>query len=162
MSCECLENIDEWQNYDYCLMLYCLLLPPASLASQNSARRLFKTRATVNGNILLIKGVQTELTKDKDGSSASFVNQAKEIAKPLRNAVIIGLVRRRQVTRQACMDLLRMHIKQNVWQVGNSYFRQKTGIPQGSKISSLLCSFFYAALEREHLSWASKPGSVRL
>jgi len=35
-------------NYDYLLMLYSLLLPPASKASQGSARRLFKTRAVLD------------------------------------------------------------------------------------------------------------------
>lgn len=37
------------QDHDYCLMLYCLLLPPASKASQGSSRRLFKQRALLDG-----------------------------------------------------------------------------------------------------------------
>ncbi|KAK8849571.1 hypothetical protein IAR55_004906 [Kwoniella newhampshirensis] len=130
------------KNHDYCLMMYCLLLPPASKASQGSARRLYKTRAIVDNHI-----------------SASFGDHAEEIAAPLRNAVIVDLVRRRQVTREACMDLLRTHIKNNVWQVGKKYFRQKTGIPQGSKISSLLCSIFYAYMENEFLAWTRRDGS---
>jgi telomerase reverse transcriptase len=84
-----------------------------------------------------------------------FGEHAKTIATPLRNAVIIDLVRRRPITREACMDLLRTHIKENVWQVGNRLFRQREGIPQGS------CSFFYSHLEREHLGWINQPGSVR-
>jgi telomerase reverse transcriptase len=90
-----------------------------------------------------------------------FGEHAKTIATPLQNAVIVDLVRRRPITREACMDLLRTHIKENVWQVGSRLFRQKEGIPQGSKISSLLCSFFYSHLEREHLGWINQPGSVR-
>jgi len=39
----------EKKDHDYCLMLYCLLLPPASKASQGSARRLFKQRAVLDG-----------------------------------------------------------------------------------------------------------------
>ena len=135
------------KNHDYCLMLYALLLPPASKASQGSSRRLFKTRALV----------------DDSASNAAFGGQAKDIAKSLRNAVIVDLVRRRQVSRKACMDLLRTHIKSNMWQIERRVFRQRTGIPQGSKISSLLCSFFYAAMEREHLRWIGKtPGSKLL
>jgi len=59
------------------------------------------------------------------------------------------------------MNLLRIHIKENIWQVGDGLFRQKSGIPQGSRISSLLCSFFYAYMEREHLPWLGRPGTVR-
>ena len=44
------DKTDLNQNHDYCLMLYCLLLPPASQASQASAtRRIFKTRAVLDG-----------------------------------------------------------------------------------------------------------------
>lgn len=57
------------------------------------------------------------------------------------------------------MSLLRRHITDNVWQLGTEYHRQRTGIPQGSKISSLLCSFFYAAMENQHLAWTRQPGS---
>lgn len=39
------------QDHDYCLMLYCLLLPPASKVSQGSARRLFKQRAILDGQL---------------------------------------------------------------------------------------------------------------
>nr|XP_031859765.1 uncharacterized protein CI109_004837 [Kwoniella shandongensis]KAA5526837.1 hypothetical protein CI109_004837 [Kwoniella shandongensis] len=130
------------KNHDYCLMMYCLLLPPASKASQGSARRLYKTRAVVNTH-----------------HPASFPNHATDIAAPLRNAVVVDLVRRRQVSREACMELLRTHIKNNVWQVGRKYFRQQTGIPQGSKISSLLCSIFYAYMENEYLAWTRQNGS---
>ena len=46
------------------------------------------------------------------------------------------------------------------FQIGSKLFRQKEGIPQGSKISSLLCSFCYAALERQYLGFVHQPGSV--
>lgn len=45
-------------------------------------------------------------------------------------------------------------------QIGTRLFRQREGIPQGSKISSMLCSIFYAALERQYLQHLSKPGSA--
>jgi hypothetical protein len=51
--------------------------------------------------------------------------------------------------------------KSGSWcKIGSKLFRQKEGIPQGSKISSLLCSIFYAALEARHLSFVHRPGSV--
>ncbi|WWC95477.1 hypothetical protein V866_002341 [Kwoniella sp. B9012] len=130
------------KNHDYCLMLYCLLLPPASQASQGASRRLFKSRAVVDDHVAL-----------------SFGERAQEIAEPLRNAVIVDLVRRKQITRESCLELLKIHIQNNVWQVGKKLYKQKTGIPQGSKISSLLCSFFYACLENDHLRFTRQEGS---
>jgi hypothetical protein len=34
--------------------------------------------------------------------------------------VLVDLVRRRQITKEACMDLLRVHIKENILQVRRS------------------------------------------
>ncbi|WWC73585.1 uncharacterized protein I206_107557 [Kwoniella pini CBS 10737] len=130
------------KNHDYCVMLYCLLLPPASQASHGASRRLFKSRAVVDDHIV-----------------STFGGHAQEIAKPLRNAVIVDLVRRKQITREACLDLLKIHIQNNVWQIGKQFYRQKVGIPQGSKISSLLCSFFYACMENEFLAFTRQQGS---
>jgi hypothetical protein len=56
-----------------------------------------------------------------DGASIGFDDHALEIAKPLRNAVLVDMVRKRDVTREACLKLLRQHIKENVWQVSYLY-----------------------------------------
>lgn len=53
--------------------------------------------------------------------ASSFGDHAQDIAKPLRNAVLVDLVRRRQVSRESCLQLLRLHIKENTWQVSNSH-----------------------------------------
>ena len=44
--------------------------------------------------------------------------------------------------------------------IGQDYYRQIVGIPQGSVLSALLCSFFYGDLEREHLKFTKDQGSV--
>lgn len=46
-----------------------------------------------------------------------FDDHATQIARPLRNAVLVDMARRRHVTKDACLQLLRKHIKENVWQV---------------------------------------------
>jgi hypothetical protein len=47
-------------------------------------------------------------------------------------------------------------------QIGNDFYRQMVGIPQGSVLSSLLCSFFYGDLENAHFgALRADPGSVR-
>ena len=35
----------------------------------------------------------------------------------MRNAVLVDLMRRKRVGKEKCLELLRAHIKQNVWQV---------------------------------------------
>ncbi len=51
------------------------------------------------------------------------------------------------------VSLVDAHIRQNLIQVGSSYYRQSVGIPQGSMLSSILCSYFYAELEARHLTF---------
>ena len=43
------------------------------------------------------------------------------------------------------------HISNNIVKIDQDYYRQIIGIPQGSVLSSLLCSFFYGDLEKTSL-----------
>lgn len=47
-------------------------------------------------------------------------------------------------------------------QIGKDYFRQKSGIPQGSNLSTHLCSFFYAHMEKKHLGFTKSPDCVSI
>lgn len=58
------------------------------------------------------------------------------------------------------LALTHEHIKRNLVRIGKKYYRQKTGIPQGSVLSSTLCNYFYAELERTHLAFLSDEGSL--
>lgn len=60
------------------------------------------------------------------------------------------------------LDLLDEHVRKNLVQMGKTYLRQQSGIPQGSVISNLLCNFFYAQLEHEKLDFLQSPDSVLL
>ncbi|CAA2973214.1 telomerase reverse transcriptase isoform X1 [Olea europaea subsp. europaea] len=44
--------------------------------------------------------------------------------------------------------ILNEHIKRNVLQLDDNFYQQCIGIPQGSVLSSLLCSFYYGHMER--------------
>eukprot|EP01134_Creolimax_fragrantissima_P004343 CFRG4343T1 len=44
--------------------------------------------------------------------------------------------------------LLRQHLRQNLLQVKDQWYQQNVGVPQGSIISSLLCSFYLEDLQR--------------
>jgi telomerase reverse transcriptase len=47
-----------------------------------------------------------------------------------------------------------LHVERNLVKIGKKFYRQKKGIPQGSVLSSILCNFFYAELERDVLGFA--------
>lgn len=74
-------------DFDYILMMFCMILPPASKASQGSARRLFKTRAVVDGKCT------RRMALIADGFQSTFTELAREVARPLRNAILVDLVR---------------------------------------------------------------------
>ncbi|OQO08842.1 hypothetical protein B0A48_05732 [Cryoendolithus antarcticus] len=64
--------------------------------------------------------------------------------------------------RTEIISLLREHIESNVIKLGNRYYRQKEGIPQGSIVSSLLCSYFYGDLEQKCLGFIRSSDSLLL
>jgi telomerase reverse transcriptase len=70
------------------------------------------------------------------------------------NTVFVNTDLQQQETKDDLMRLLREHVERNLVQMGKKFYRQKQGIPQGSVLSSILCNFFYAELERDVLSFA--------
>ena len=60
------------------------------------------------------------------------------------------------------LGLLREHVERNIVKIGKKYFRQKEGIPQGSVVSSLLCNFFYAEMEKEFLGFLNPKETLLL
>lgn len=51
--------------------------------------------------------------------------------------------------------MLRKQVK-----IGSSYYHQSVGIPQGSVLSMILCSFLYGALEKVFEEYSEDIGSV--
>ena len=79
-----------------------------------------------------------------------------------RNTVFVdGIVRQYQST-DKLLALLKQHVQSNIVKIGKKYFRQKAGIPQGSVLSSLLCNYFYAELERDYLTFLDEDESLLL
>lgn len=68
----------------------------------------------------------------------------------------------RSERREALLRLLEEHIESNLIKLGNHYYRQKEGIPQGSIVSSLLCSYFYSEMEREMLGFINDDQTLLL
>ncbi|KXT00977.1 hypothetical protein AC578_8192 [Pseudocercospora eumusae] len=78
-----------------------------------------------------------------------------------RSVYINGLAQKKE-GRDAVLALLREHVEANLIKIGKKFYRQKEGIPQGSILSSLLCSYFYAELEHEILGFVNDGKSVLL
>lgn len=87
------------------------------------------------------------------GEERPFSDAIANHAAGKRGTVFVDGVVQKQETHDKLLSLLGEHIERNLVQIGKKYYRQKTGIPQGSIVSSLLCSFFYAELEREVLGF---------
>ncbi|ODO06884.1 hypothetical protein I350_04244 [Cryptococcus amylolentus CBS 6273] len=135
------------QDHDYCIMMYGALLPPGNENRSKAPRKLYRSKAVADREDML---------------HPTFADHAREIVQSMRNAAMVDLARRRTVKTADVMRLLREHIKENTWQMGRNLYRQKTGIPQGSKVSSVLCAMFYSYLENEHLDWAQQKYSLLL
>lgn len=68
-----------------------------------------------------------------------------------KNAVYVDSVFRKSHSTHDLLALIDSHIQENLVKIGKKYYRQKNGIPQGSVISSVLCNYFYADLEKKVL-----------
>lgn len=95
--------------------------------------------------------------------SFDFRDEVKDdITEGRRRAVYINGLAPKRESRQAIIALLQEHVQSNLIQIGKRLYRQKKGIPQGSIISSLLCSYFYADMEREVLGFVDDGKSILL
>ena len=99
-------------------------------------------------------------------ASANFAQFDKaveeEFAKGKKNTVFVDTVVQTAQKRDNLLDLLEEHVERNVVKIGKKFFKQKAGIPQGSVLSSLMCSFFYAELEKEFFGFLDDNESILL
>ena len=85
-----------------------------------------------------------------------------QLAHSKRNTVFVESVACKSFQTRALMAMMTSHIQDNLVKIGKKYYRQKSGIPQGSVLSSTLCSYFYADLEQTQLSFLQAPDSLLL
>ena len=79
-----------------------------------------------------------------------------------RNTVFVDTLAQREHNSEDLLDMLDEHVRNNLVRIGKKYFRQRNGIPQGSVLSSILCNYFYAELEREVLQRFLSPDDTLL
>ncbi|PBP22858.1 putative telomerase reverse transcriptase protein [Diplocarpon rosae] len=89
-------------------------------------------------------------------SQQTLADQLSAPGNPLaakKNTIFVESIVNQSRDTAEILALLREHITQNLVKIGKKFYRQKSGIPQGSVVSSLLCNYFYADLEKAHLAF---------
>ncbi|XP_049849305.1 uncharacterized protein LOC126318357 [Schistocerca gregaria] len=88
-----------------------------------------------------------------------FPHVASELSKRLRHVIFTDGVKTDTVRRDDLLDLLYQHIFFNIIRDEKRYYKQAEGVSQGSTTSALLCSLYYAHLERNELREFSSPSA---
>ncbi|KAJ2547507.1 Telomerase reverse transcriptase [Coemansia sp. RSA 1933] len=81
----------------------------------------------------------------------TFDRLAHSLSKDAKQLVFGDLSETEFIDTRTICSLVEEHITQNTIKTALGLLRQKRGIPQGSVLSSHLCSFLYGQMEREHL-----------
>eukprot|EP01105_Mastigella_eilhardi_P020645 TRINITY_DN4932_c0_g1_i2.p1 TRINITY_DN4932_c0_g1~~TRINITY_DN4932_c0_g1_i2.p1 ORF type:complete len:947 (+),score=178.54 TRINITY_DN4932_c0_g1_i2:2-2842(+) len=85
-------------------------------------------------------------------SYPQFSTSAVEMSARAHNVIFIDKVEYTYIPREQVEELVKHHIVDTVVKIGNDYYRQKSGMPQGSVLSSLLCNLSYSEMEKDTLS----------
>ncbi|PFH59674.1 hypothetical protein XA68_12026 [Ophiocordyceps unilateralis] len=97
----------------------------------------------------------TALAADDDRSFLERLKGPMGGSRP--HTVFVENVVHRTYKAESLKSLIAEHVEQNLVRIGKKVFRQSRGIPQGSILSSFLCNYFYADLERRHLGFLDAP-----
>ncbi|CAB4384162.1 unnamed protein product [Rhizophagus irregularis] len=92
----------------------------------------------------------------------SFPKYAVELAQKYKNAILIENVKESYKDLEDILELLEEHIQQNIIKVEDKFYTQKVGIPQGSMLSSLLCSIYYGVMEQSELQFIKDNNGILL
>ena len=88
------------------------------------------------------------------------VRETLSVAK--NNVAFTDAIARTYEDKDSMMTLLRDHVENNLIKHGKRFYRQKTGISQGSVLSTMLCNYFYADMERRVLASVLKGHCILL
>ncbi|EFX01630.1 telomerase reverse [Grosmannia clavigera kw1407] len=114
--------------------------------------------AAVKGDFVPMRRWKTIASASTDASGFHDVVESS-LATYQRNAIFADTAYRKPRDSASLVGLAASHILQNLVKIGKKFYRQKTGIPQGSVLSALLCNCFYAELEAEELGFLDADGS---
>ncbi|CCU74861.1 telomerase reverse transcriptase [Blumeria hordei DH14] len=97
------------------------------------------------------------------GDIATFAEKLNSsIAQRKKNTIFVENMTHKNFDRSELLLLLSQHLRYNMVKIGDSYYQQVNGIPQGSVISSTLCNYFYADIESTVFSFLRPEESLLL
>jgi telomerase reverse transcriptase len=102
------------------------------------------------------------IAKPLDDFNTFEENLETDLAVGKKNTIFVENVVTQFKSKDEILDLLAEHVERNMVKIGNKFYRQKEGIPQGSVVSSLVCNYFYADLEAKHLSFLQSSNTLLL
>jgi telomerase reverse transcriptase len=83
-----------------------------------------------------------------------------DLAPGRKNTIFVDAAVSHMHSTLSLLTLLAEHVDTNIVKIGKKYYRQRSGVPQGSVVSSMLCNYFYGDLEARHLGFlAADDGS---
>lgn len=83
-----------------------------------------------------------------EGNTSGFKEDIPPVRQRFRQTIVVNQERSRTVWREELKFNLKEHLKNNVLKLGRCFFLQTVGIPQGSVLSTLLCTLYYGHMER--------------
>ncbi|KAJ3333177.1 hypothetical protein HDU76_010781 [Blyttiomyces sp. JEL0837] len=111
------------------------------------------------GGSFNIKYMKRTLLADE---SLLFSEFSRAQSKSSRNAIFVDKVKHHPEEAVALLSLVKEHLQNNVIKYGGNFYRQTKGIPQGSVLSTLLCSLYYDDMELQNLQEYFTPTSLLL
>ncbi|TVY60755.1 Telomerase reverse transcriptase, partial [Lachnellula suecica] len=129
-----------------------------SLPSEEQYAVRKQLRVTPNTNYRLDK--QAKPSRKYTSAAYPLSSSSPGIPDDKKNAIFVQNIVPRTWDTAQLLQLLSEHVTQNIVKIGKKYYRQAQGIPQGSVLSSLLCNYFYADLEANHLSFLDASESL--
>uniref|UniRef100_A0A8C3DH96 Telomerase reverse transcriptase n=1 Tax=Corvus moneduloides TaxID=1196302 RepID=A0A8C3DH96_CORMO len=123
----------------YCIRRYAVIM----ITPSGKAKRLYRRHVST--------------FKDFMPDMKQFVSQLQENAS-LQNAIVVEQSLTFNETSSSLFNFFLQMIHNSILEIGNRYYLQCCGIPQGSILSTLLCSLFYGDMENKLLSGIQQDG----
>ncbi|XP_006821434.2 telomerase reverse transcriptase-like [Saccoglossus kowalevskii] len=96
-------------------------------------------------------------TSDHQPDMVKFI-QDMEPSTALSNKIIIEVSSYEIDGAKQLLQNLSCHISDNIVKINKSYYKQDTGVFQGSTLSNMLCNIYYGQMEKEYLHGLDKDG----
>ncbi|CAO0803249.1 unnamed protein product [Mucor circinelloides] len=136
----CFDNIDQ--------IRLLAILEDILKSSQYLCKRI--TSARPFAGRMMQKGLESYGSSDEAADLSKFEHRSKDV-RP--GSILLDQGSYTFTDTQELYDLLKESITSSAVKFGSKYYKRQHGIAQGSRLSTLLCSFFFGRLEQEKLAY---------